>query len=167
MMTSSHVEQVMDSFVTVEIESVRSPDAKILIEQLSNELAPRYPDSRKGGAGFRPADMDIPGACFVVARADGVAVGCGAIRPFDEEPGVAEVKRMFVQPAHRGRGLSRRILAKLEEAAKGFGYRTLVLETGDKQMEAIGLYEKSGFKRCDCWGEYIHSGWSLCYRKDI
>jgi putative acetyltransferase len=152
--------------ITVEIESVHTPDACMLIEQLSHELAVIYPDERAGTAGFRPTDMDMPNACFLVARLDGVAVGCGAIRPF-EKAGIAEVQRMFVQPAHRGKGLSRHILVKLEEAAQGFGYHALILETGDRQTEAMGLYEKTGFVRCDCWGEYAYSVWSLCYRKDL
>ncbi len=160
---------IMELSISVEIESVHTPDALMLIEQLTHELAPRYPDSKAGGAGFRPTDMDVPGACFVVARLDGAAVGCGAIRPFAEagEAGVAEVKRMFVQPAHRGKGFSRRILAKLEEAARGFGYHALILETGDLQTEAMRLYEKSAFVKCDCWGEYVGSTWSVCYRKEL
>jgi putative acetyltransferase len=152
--------------LTIQIEDVNSLDALGLIEQLSRELADIYPDERKGGAGFRPADMDEAGSAFVVLRLDGLAVGCGAIRPFEGQD-VAEVKRMFVQPAHRGIGLSRHILTKLEEVARAFGYCALILETGDKQIEAMRLYEKSGFAQCDCWGEYLHSGWSVCYRKEL
>ena len=153
--------------ISVEIESVRTQDALNLIEALTRELAPLYPDHKAGTAGFRVTDMDMPGAYFVVARLDGAAVGCGAIRPFEDEAGVAEVKRMFVQPAQRGQGISRRILVKLEQAARGFGYRALILETGDRQIEAMSLYEKTGFTKCDCWGEYVSSAWSVCYRKEL
>ncbi len=159
---------VTEAKITVELESVHTADALGLIEQLSRELAVHYVDGRKGSGDFRPTDMDVPRACFVVARLDGIAMGCGAIRPWDDDPThMAEVKRMFVQPDVRGRGISRLILARLEEAARDHGYVTTILETGDRQLEAIGLYEKAGYTRCDCWGKYSTSAWSLCYRKAL
>lgn len=154
--------------ITVDIESVHTDDALKLIEQLSRELAVHYVDDRKGSGDFRPTAMDVPRACFVVARLEGAPVGCGAIRPWDEDPAhVAEVKRMFVHPDARGRGISRLILARLEEAARNHNYAATILETGDRQLEAMALYEKAGYTRCDCWGKYISSTWSLCYRKAL
>lgn len=159
----------MSENLTVEIESVHTDDALMLIEQLTRELAGRYHEDVRGGrADFRPTDMDEPRTAFVVARLDGVAVGCGAIRPWDEDPAhVAEVKRMFVQPNLRQRGIARRVLARLEEAARDFAYAATILETGTRNPEAIVLYEKSGYTRCDCWGKYLHTEWSLCYRKSL
>ncbi len=154
---------------TVNIESVYTDDALLLITQLSRELAQRYhEDTSQGSANFRPTDMDVAGAFFAVARLEGVAVGCGAIRPWDENPKqIAEVKRMFVQPEARGHGISRLILACLEEAARTYGYAATILETGTRNPEAIALYERSGYTRCDCWGKYLHTSWSLCYRKAL
>lgn len=134
------------STLAVEIENVYSDDALKLIERLSRELASRYEEDIDEGKGaFAPSDMDVPGAAFVVARLDGEPVGCGAIRPWDEL-GVAEVKRMFVEPDMRRHGISKQILLKLEEAARSFGYTALKLETGTRQPEAIALYEKTGYK---------------------
>ncbi|WP_414584294.1 GNAT family N-acetyltransferase [Scytonema sp. PCC 10023] len=155
------------STVCVEVETVCSDDALELIEQLSCELAKRYnEDAEQGKGGFELSDMDVPGAAFVVARLDGQPIGCGAIRPFDER-GIAEVKRMFVIPTMRGRGISKQILAKLEDTARNFGYTAAILETGTRQPEAVALYEKAGYKRCSCWGKYINSSWSICYRKEL
>jgi GNAT superfamily N-acetyltransferase len=155
------------STLAVEIENVYSDDALKLIERLSRELASRYEEDIDEGKGaFAPSDMDAPVAAFVVARLDGEPVGCGAIRPWDE-PGVAEVKRMFVEPDMRRHGISKQILLKLEEAARSFGYTALKLETGTRQPEAIALYEKTGYKHCDCWGKYVNNTWSVCYRKEL
>ena len=155
------------STLLVEIENVHSDDATSLIERLSSELASLYDDDTDEGKGaFAPTDMDVMDAAFVVARVDGEPVGCGAIRPWDE-PGVAEVKRMFVVPDMRGHGISKRILLKLEEVARSFSYTALILETGTRQSEAIALYEKAGYKRFQCWGEYVNRSWSICYRKEI
>ncbi|MBW4632101.1 MAG: GNAT family N-acetyltransferase [Iphinoe sp. HA4291-MV1] len=155
------------SIVCVEIETVYSNDVLELIEQLSCELAKRYNEDAEEGKGeFELSDMDIPGAAFVVARLDGQSIGCGAIRPFDEQ-GVAEVKRMFVIPAMRGRGISKQILTKLENTARSLGYTATILETGTRQPEAMALYEKAGYKHCYCWGKYINSSWSICYRKEL
>ncbi|MGH7999001.1 MAG: GNAT family N-acetyltransferase [Brasilonema sp.] len=155
------------STICVEIETIYSNDALYLIEQLSSTLAKRYEqDTDEGKAAFELSDMDMPGAAFVVARLDGQPIGCGAIRPFDEES-VAEVKRMFVVPTMRGRGISKQILAKLEDTARSLGYTTTVLETGTRQPEAMALYEKTGYKRCHCWGKYVNSSWSICYRREL
>lgn len=155
------------STLFVEIENVDSNYALELIKQLSRELAKRYDeDTDEGKGAFEPSDMDVPGAAFVVARLDGQPLGCGAIRPFNQV-GVAEVKRMFVNLAARGRGISKEILVKLKDTARSFGYTALILETGTRQPEAIALYEKAGYRRCDCWGKYINNSWSVCYRKEL
>jgi len=55
----------------------------------------------------------------------------------------------------------------LEKVARSFGYTSLILETGMRQPEAIALYEKAGFKHCECWGKYTNNTWSICYRKEL
>jgi putative acetyltransferase len=91
-----------------------------------------------------PAALRAPGVSFYVARIDGVAVGSGAI--VRHADGVAEIKRMFVTPASRGRGLGRRILAALETEARQSGITCLRLETGTRQPEAVALYRAMGFR---------------------
>ena len=125
-------------------ENPSSPDCLQLIEELSAELGELYDDD--GGSNSYDPHEPLPSrAAFLVARIEGQPVGCGAIRPL--EPGVAEVKRMFVVPQARGRGISRVILAEIELAASEMGYGRLRLETGIRQPEAIALYESAGFHR--------------------
>ena len=149
------------------LEDPMSPDAVLLVRELSAELGPIYGDD--GSGAFVPEDVQVPRAAFVVARLDGEPVGCGAIKPFGDEPApaTAEVKRMFVRPSARGRGISRAVLERLEQAARSFGYTRLVLETGDKQLAAIRLYERSGYARIPCYGEYANRDFSVCYARDL
>jgi GNAT superfamily N-acetyltransferase len=143
-------------------EDVRSPDARALLERLEAELTERYSTP---ASAFAPEDVEGPGGVFLVARLAGQAVGCGAVRPL--EPGVGEVKRMFVEPAWRGRGIARRILAALEECARGAGFHTLRLETALRQPEAIGLYESAGYRHIACWGVYAGNPLSVCFERAI
>jgi GNAT superfamily N-acetyltransferase len=99
-----------------------------------------------------------------------VAVACGGWRAHDgDEPdfqdGDAEIKRMFVVAAERGRGLSRQILAEIERTAQAAGRGRLVLETGVMQPEAIGLYTSSGYAEIDKFGVYKCEPSSRCFAK--
>lgn len=125
-------------------EDVRSYDSQQLIDQLSNELAELYRVS-DGSAGFKPEDVEVPMAAFVVARIEGYPVGCGAIRPLSENS--VEVKRMYTVPDYRKKGVAQAILAEIERLAIQFGYRNIKLQTGPKQPEAIALYERVGYYR--------------------
>jgi len=147
----------------VTVESPHSADALALIRALSAELGARYGDD--GAGAFKPGDVDVAGAAFVVARLDGRPVGCGALRPL--EPGAGEIKRMFVEPSMRGRGISRLILRKIETVAAEFGYRTLRLETGLRQPEAIGLYETAGYQHAPRYGIYVDNPLSVCFEKQL
>jgi GNAT superfamily N-acetyltransferase len=152
--------------LVITVEEPTHPDAALLIQHLSAELGALYGDD--GSGKFAPADVQVPRAAFVVARADGVPVACGAIRPFEDDPdGTAEVKRMYVEPSMRGRGISRRILQYLESLACNYGYHTLILETGERQTAAIGLYEKSGYQRIPNYAPYTHRALSRCFAKKL
>ena len=133
-----------------------------MLAQMHSELSEKYPGELRS-APLIPEDLVSAGAAFLVARREGRPVGCGAIRPFD--PGVAEVKRMFVVQEERGRGVGRAILENLETFAKDFGYRSIRLETGLKQPEAIGLYESAGYHRAPCYGPYRENPMSVCFEK--
>jgi GNAT superfamily N-acetyltransferase len=135
-----------------------------LVRELSAELAPRYGDD--GTARFTPDDVLIPRAAFVVAWLNGEAVGCGALRPMPDAT-CAEVKRMFVKPSARGQGISRKILEKLESLAAEYEYAVVLLETGNLQVEAVSLYQTSGYERTDCYEPYIDSPHSICYEKQL
>jgi len=153
--------------LAIVVEDPLHPGALALVAALSAELGPRY--GTDGSASFSPSDVQVPGAAFVVARMDGQPVGCGALRPFPYEADVptAEIKRMYVAPDVRGRGIARAVLARLEDEARRFGYRRGILETGTLQLEAIRLYERAGYVRIPCYGEYVNNPISLCYARDL
>ena len=106
-----------------------------------------------------------PGTEFMVGVIDGRPVGCGALQPI--APSVGEVKRMYVRPAYRGQGLSRLILAAVEERAVELGYHTLRLETGRLMARAIGLYQGAGFRTIPLFGEYVGNAESVCFEKSL
>jgi putative acetyltransferase len=135
-----------------------------LLAQLRNELSEKYPDELRGTP-LIPEELAASGAAFLVARRNGKPVGCGAIRPF--EPGVGEIKRMFVVHEARGFGIARTILENLETFAKNFGYRSVRLETGLKQPEAISLYQSAGYQRAPCYGPFRKNPMSVCFEKNL
>ena len=143
----------MPSDLLLRDEPLDSPASRDLIALLDAEIASRYPEP--GALQFRlDPDEVAPGrGAFVVAFAGDLAVACGGVRVIDG--GAAEVKRMFVVPAQRGRGVAGRVLAVLEERARGLGATRLILETGTRQPEAIALYARSGFARIEPFGEYV------------
>ncbi len=127
------------------------------------ELRARYDGDTEPGTPPSAADVSV----VLVARDDdGTAVGCGALRALGGD--VAEVKRMYVVPAARGRGVSKRLLAGLEDAARSRGWTTLRLETGPRQPEAIALYEGAGYRPIPAFGAYVwapDAGCSLYYER--
>jgi GNAT superfamily N-acetyltransferase len=115
-----------------------------------------------------PKEISGPRAGFVVAWLNDEAVGCGAWRPLaPTEPAVAEIKRMFVEPAVRGRGVSRAILKQLETLARADGYSVVRLETGLRQPPALRLYETSGYRRIEPYGRYRDDPLSVCFEKTL
>ena len=99
----------------------------------------------------------------VVAYWGNEAVGCGAFKEFAD--GRVEIKRMFVQPAHRGQGIAQAILAELEQWAWELHYTGCVLETGKNQPEAIRLYQKTGYRTIPNYGQYVGIEISVCFQK--
>lgn len=101
----------------------------------------------------------------VVAYKNNEAIGCGAFKLY--EPAIAEIKRMFVLPQHRGQGIARFVLAELESWAKELHFTSCILETGMKQPEAIRLYQKSGYNIIPNYGQYTGVENSVCMQKDL
>ena len=101
----------------------------------------------------------------VVAYEDGTPVSCGAIKEY--APGTMEVKRMYTVPASRGKGIAAMVLHALEDWAKERGYQKCILETGKRQPEAIRLYEKSGYKYIENYGQYAGVDNSVCFEKRL
>ena len=155
------------SGAALEVASVdpRSPEAFELVRALSEELAHRYDFADDGSGHFKPEDALTPRSGFVVGRAEGRTVACGAFRPLESD--VAEIKRMFVVPGYRGRGYAKAVLAELERRAAGMGYTATRLETGDRQPEAIAFYERAGYRRIPNFGIYAGSERSVCFEKQL
>ena len=151
--------------ITVAAEPFDSADARRLIAALDAHLASRYSPDQMFGPNLRIEHLKPGIGTFLIARADGLAIGCGALRRLDET--TAEVKRMYVEPELRGRGVAKAILEHLEAAARVLGTHRLVLETGVHQAEAIGLYRQAGFSPISCFGEYADSPTSVCFEKKI
>jgi GNAT superfamily N-acetyltransferase len=151
--------------ITIAKEDPGSPDAERLLSAFVEEVKKRY-DSPPADVGvFDPELVSVPRSAFLIARRDGVAVGCGALVPIDEYH--VEVKRMFVTPAERGMGIARMILGELERSAREFDYDAIRLETGDKQPESIALYAKAGFYRIPNFPPYENDPAAFCYEKRI
>lgn len=148
--------------VEVAFEAPDQPDVRALIDALDAYQKPLYPPESHHGI-----DLDAlsqPEVRFAVAREreGGRAIGCGAVVVAGAE---GELKRMYVVPAWRGRGVAQALLAALEGAARAGGCTALVLETGVLQHEAIGLYRRSGFERCAPFGAYVDDPLSVFMRK--
>lgn len=99
----------------------------------------------------------------VLVYESGEPVGCGAIKEY--ESGVMEVKRMFVPPEKRGKGIASKVLKELEVWAKELGYKKCILETGKKQPEAIALYHKNEYRIIPNYGQYAEVESSVCFEK--
>jgi GNAT superfamily N-acetyltransferase len=136
--------------VKVEAACWDDPDVQRLTTDQKAEIQARYGGQEEPGA--KPSAADV-GVVLVARDDDGTPLGCGALRALGD--GAAEVKRMYVVPAVRGRGVSKAVLAGLEDAARERGWTTLRLETGPMQPEAIGLYTGAGYRPIGAFGAYI------------
>jgi GNAT superfamily N-acetyltransferase len=142
--------------VLIESLDPRDPVVVQLGQEQQNELAMLEGD---GHISYGLHD----GIEFIAGFVDGRPVACGALQPIGD--GVGEIKRMYVRPAYRGQGLSRLILAALEELAMQRGYHTLRLETGGFLAPALGLYRGAGYRPIPLFGEYVGNPRSVCFEK--
>ncbi len=131
-----------------------------LVRRLDAELAERDGADHAFYAQFNKIDMLRQ---VVVAFMDQIPVGCGAIKAFDNS--AIEVKRMYVVPGFRGKGVASHVLSELEKWAGELGFQKCVLETGLRQPEAIALYTKSGYNMIPNYGQYSGMENSRCFEK--
>lgn len=99
----------------------------------------------------------------VVYYEETTPVACGAFKEYDKQ--TVEIKRMFVLPPHRGRGIAHQVLSELEQWAQELNYHACILETGKKQPEAIALYKKAGYQVIRNYGQYENVANSVCMKK--
>lgn len=137
-------------------------DLRSLVMELDKDLAIRDGDEHPFFAQYNKLDS----IKYVVMAYDGEeAVGCGAIKEYTA--GTMEVKRMYVPPHRRGRGIASLVLQELERWAVELGYTTCILETGLKQPEAIALYKKNAYTLIPNYGQYAGVAASVCFEKRI
>jgi GNAT superfamily N-acetyltransferase len=152
--------------VTIRREPLDSPVAAGLIAALNRELSAEYPEPGATHFKLDPAEVVEGAGTYVVAWIDGMARGCGAFRRLDT--GSAELKRMYVEPGFRGRGVGGALLKALETEARRLGIHQLVLETGVRQAAAIHLYRGQGYLEAPPFGEYVNTPTtSYCMAKEL
>jgi len=156
---------ILSSKVEIRREELTAPVVQRLICALNAELDARYPEEGANFFRLEPEEVAEDRGAFLVAYLAGKPVGCGAVRKI--EPGVAEIKRMYVDPNARGRRVGRQIVDALEAHAQRLGAKRIVLETGPRQPDAIAMYQRAGFAEIPLYGEYIGSKFSVCMAKDL
>ena len=146
------------------------PVARDLVARVQQEYVERYggPD----GAVVDPAEFVPPAGLFLVAEVGGQPAGCGAWRRHTEdgdgeESAVVEVKRVYVVPGRRRLGLAQVLVRALEDAARAAGYRSVVLNSGDRQPEALALYEEMGYRPVRGYGIYAGEPGAVFLGRDL
>jgi putative acetyltransferase len=140
----------------------RDPDFRLLIGELDANLREIY-DQLMDVYDQHNIIEDLDSV--VIAYLDGEPAGCGCFKHFNED--AAEIKRMFVRKICRGQGISGLILTELEDWAKEKGFIISILETGERNIEALGLYRKADYSPMPNYGPYVSLASSYCFRKRL
>ena len=137
-------------------------DFQHLVSELDGELSTRNGETNEFFAQYNKIDQIKN---VIIATIDDKPVGCGAMKAYDSD--TMEIKRMFVPIEMRGKGIAVHILKNLEKWAKEMNYSKCILETGNKMLEAIRLYEKSNYKVVPNYGQYNGIEDSICFKKHL
>jgi putative acetyltransferase len=137
-------------------------DFQQLVSALDKDLAERNGEANDFFAQFNRIDLIKN---VVVAYEGTLPVGCGAMKEYDKS--AMEIKRMYVPVEMRGKGVAVAVLNELEQWAEELGYKRCILETGNKMPEAIGLYNKSGYRIIPNYGQYENVESSICFEKEL
>ena len=150
----------------MEVRLIRSDskdsDFRQLVQQLDQDLDDRYGAQQDFYGQFNALD-EIKHV--VIAYVADRPIACGAIKAFDEQ--ATEVKRMYVDPPFRGKGVASQVLLALEDWAKILAFQACVLQLANNQAEALGLYKKQGYQITANFGQYIGDDNSICMRKTL
>ena len=136
---------------------VHGPEARICLGRYFDEIAARFPEGfdRDIDGGAHLDDFEPPAGVFLVAHILSELAGCGALRTFS--PGVGEIKRMWVSPGVRGKGVGRTLLAALEQAARERGLHTVRLDTHSSLAEALHLYPAAGYREIPRFNDNLYA----------
>ena len=140
------------AMITVAREPYAGAGPRWVVAQAEAELVVRYGGLDDGELGLTAAMFDPPAGAFVVGRAGSAGPPVGGVGVRAVGPGLGEVRRLWVDPDWRGQGVARRLMAALEDAARTLGLSSLRLATGERQPEAVALYESSGWERLEVGG---------------
>ena len=152
--------------MTVEIREVRydEPEVGTLVALALGDLSARYGGGSGDDTPVSAAEFAPPLGRFFVAVDGERMIGCAGWRTHGDD---AELKRMYTVPAARGRGVARRLLAAVEASARGDGRARVILEMGDRQPEAISLYQSAGYRRIPDFGYYKEYPGVLSFARDL
>ncbi len=148
--------------VTITRETPLSPEARILIK--GSEQALRAVYRAEECFSFTAEELDQPSISFLVARQNGVAIGCVALVDCET---YGEIKRLFVSPDWRGAGAARALMSEIENLARESGLTSLKLETGEKLSSAVALYRAIGYIQRGPFGDYAAHPASLFMEKEL
>lgn len=152
----------MDNTIEICKTTSENPDFEALITALDKGLWERYPELKFDYWGNNVIEINPN---VVIVYCNNKAVACGCFKEYDKN--TIEIKRMFVSPEARGKGMAQKVLRELELWARNLGYDTSVLETLCQQKEAIALYQKVGYAIVDNYEPYVGLEKSICMRKQI
>lgn len=148
----------------LELRLVPAEDKRFrqLVRELDEDLIARFGDSARAYQQYNGLEHIVT-ACVVIKN--GQAVACGAFQELTED--TAELKRIFVKPEFRGKGLGRQVVEALELQALWQGYLYTALSTGRGMKQAISLYRRLGYKDSEPWGPYVGDRACICLSKEI
>ncbi len=149
--------------LSIAVESPLQDEVRALIAALNENLLALTP--KEFTFQMTVEEMAAPDTTVFIARENGEAVACGALRRHAD--GTGEVKRMYTVPERQGRGIGGKILESIITQARREGFDRLVLETGDRHPAAWRVYERAGFKRCGPVLDYPDSPWSVFYEMEL
>lgn len=148
--------------ITLRRTNSTHPDFIELVKLLDADLAERDGEFHA----FYDQFNSIQGIKYVVLAYDNEKpLGCGAIKEYEAD--TMEIKRMYVPPESRNKGIATKILSELEKWASELSYAKCILETGKGQPEAIGLYKKNGYRLIPNYGQYAGVENSVCFQKEL
>jgi GNAT superfamily N-acetyltransferase len=143
--------------VTVVVERADAEVSLGLQEAFFADIASRYPGwAPASSQSVQPTDLAPPNGVWLVAYLDGRAAGCGGLQRLDSD--TAEIRRLFLDEPARGRGIGRRLLAELEGHARRLGYERVRLTTGDRQAEALRLFQTADYREIPPFTDGVFTG---------
>ena len=149
--------------LSIERVQLDDTDVQLLIANLNSDLYSRYPEPGALVFSLESADIQDGVGMLLMATLDDEPVGCGAFRVIDDRPGSAEIKRLYVTLAGRGKKVGSALLTELERRAAGID--RFALEFGPRQPEAQTMFESAGYVVCEPWGAFIGKDFSICMEK--